>query len=370
MSLNPPLLEPPGQPEQRGAGIPRLTDRDGPRGVGGRSPRPSGRQLSLFGVEAADPSAADLAGLLAGPGQVVRMGGTARVSVVVDAPWRVHVLMAEMAVRGLAATWVPTADSHLGVRTAYARSLAPLGAAWLRGAVKRPPAGFHLDGARLRLWAAAAGTVGPWGFLLRLGSSDEECWAAVGAALAAIGLPAVLVTPRVPRVAGALPPGADPELDGFAETDADGLDGPVAEGWPPDGERELSAEPELAMSGSEEGRVVGRSGAIAAGHPDEPGSRPIGASVGPGDRAAGETPGVGGIDGVGEPADGTAESMGGTGGVNAVTAPGGNGAQPGPPRPAPIGGPAYRITGRRRLARLAELVGERPPAAPSDAWPL
>ena len=37
--------------------------------------------------------------------------------------------------------------------------------------------------------------------------------------------------------------------------------------------------------------------------------------------------------------------------------------------PKVITGPAYRITGRRRLARLAELVGERPPAAPADAWP-
>jgi hypothetical protein len=29
----------------------------------------------------------------------------------------------------------------------------------------------------------------------------------------------------------------------------------------------------------------------------------------------------------------------------------------------------YVITGRRRLKRLAELVGERPEAAPEDLWP-
>ena len=57
-------------------------------------------QLSLFGAEAADPSLADLAGLLAGPGQLGRMGGTARVSVRVDAAWRVHVLVAELVVAG------------------------------------------------------------------------------------------------------------------------------------------------------------------------------------------------------------------------------------------------------------------------------
>jgi hypothetical protein len=189
------------------------------------------RQLSLFGVEAVDPSPADLAGLLAGPGQVVRMGGTARVSVVVDDAWRVHVLVAEFAVRGLGAAWSPTeVAGHLGVRTAYATSLAPLGAEWLRGAAKRPPAGFHLNGPRLRLWWAAAGTPEPLGAVLRLGPSDESSWEPVGAALAAIGLPATLLGPRA-------------------------------------------------------------------------------------------------------------------------------------------GGPAYRITGRRRLARLTELVGDRPAAAPASAWP-
>ncbi|BCJ65055.1 hypothetical protein [Polymorphospora rubra] len=151
------------------------------------------RQLSLFGVEAAEPSPADLAGLLAGPGEVVRMGGTARVTVVVDAAWRVHVLVAELATRGLAATWEPAADDRLVVRTSYATTLAPLGRAWLRGAVKQPPSGLHLNGRRLRLWAAAAGTVEPAGFVLRLGVGDEGCWESVGGALAAVGLPAALV---------------------------------------------------------------------------------------------------------------------------------------------------------------------------------
>lgn len=164
------------------------------------------------------------------------MGGTARVSVVVDAAWRVHVLVAELALRGLAASWVADVPGQHGVRTSYATTLAPLGAAWLRGTVKRPPAGFHLNGPRLRLWAAAAGTVDPLGYVLRLGAADRGraadrgCQEAVGAALAAIGLSGVLLDPR-------------------------------------------------------------------------------------------------------------------------------------------SGGPAYRITGRRRLARLAELVGDRPPAAPPAEWP-
>ena len=66
-----------------------------------------GRQLSIFGAETTDPSPADLAGLLAGPGRIGRMGGTARVSVTVDAAWRVHVLVGELVARGLVVSWLP-----------------------------------------------------------------------------------------------------------------------------------------------------------------------------------------------------------------------------------------------------------------------
>jgi len=66
-----------------------------------------GRQLSIFGAETTEPSPADLAGLLAGPGRLGRMGGTARVSVDVDAAWRVHVLVSELVARGLVVSWLP-----------------------------------------------------------------------------------------------------------------------------------------------------------------------------------------------------------------------------------------------------------------------
>lgn len=153
------------------------------------------RQPSLFSTEAADPALADLAGLLAGPGEVGRMGGTARLSVLVDAAWRVHVLVAELGARGVPASWEPTEDGRHRVRTAYSTTLAPLARAWLRGTAKRPPARFHLDGRRLRLWVAAAGAAEPAGFRLRLGPADEPNWPAVRAALAAVGLPAAFVEP-------------------------------------------------------------------------------------------------------------------------------------------------------------------------------
>jgi hypothetical protein len=154
-------------------------------------------QLSIFGIEAHPPQPADLDGLLAGAGQVVRLGGTARVSIVVDAAWRVRVLIGEFTRRGLATSWdKATIEGHFGVRTAYSSRLAPLGSRWLRGAVKRPPKDFFLDGQRLRLWCAAAGAPAEdGGYSLHLGA-DEECWKPVGTALANAGLPAALLGPR------------------------------------------------------------------------------------------------------------------------------------------------------------------------------
>jgi hypothetical protein len=142
------------------------------------------RQPSLFGVEATDPAPEDLAGLLAGPGELGRMGGTARVCVTVDAAWRVHALMDEFARRDLPAGW----EDGFVVRTAYTARLVPLAETWRDG----PPAGLHLGGQALRLWVAASGAPSPDGYLLRLGGT-ELAWQAIGAALAAAGLSAALV---------------------------------------------------------------------------------------------------------------------------------------------------------------------------------
>ncbi|MGV9210829.1 hypothetical protein ACTFTM_03095 [Micromonospora sp. RB23] len=188
----------------------------------------AGRQLVFFGADAAEPAVADLAGLLAGPGEVVRMGGTARLAVRVDAAWRVHVLVAELALRGLAASWEPTEDQRHTVRTSYTRLLKPLAVAWLDGSAKRPPAALHLTGRRLRLWLAAAGSPEPpGGFLLRLGAGDQPSWDVVGAALAAAGLAGTLLGPdeggpayritgrrrlaRLAELVGAPPPAAPPD---------------------------------------------------------------------------------------------------------------------------------------------------------------
>lgn len=166
---------------------------------------PLNRQLAMFSADSAKPSAYDLSGLLIGPGQVTRMGGTARVSVVVDAAWRVHALAAEFTARGLETSWEPAAiEGHFGVRTAYTGLLAPLAQAWLRGAGKRPPAGFALDGARLRLWFAAAGSVDAEGdgAVLRLGANDEHCAAPALRAFTALASVADLGKGPVLRISG------------------------------------------------------------------------------------------------------------------------------------------------------------------------
>jgi len=90
------------------APIPAVKRRPLPR----PSPTDPGRQLPFFGAETTEPSPADLAGLLAGPGVLGRMGGTARVSVEVDAAWRVHVLVAELVARGLTAHWRPLQEKQ------------------------------------------------------------------------------------------------------------------------------------------------------------------------------------------------------------------------------------------------------------------
>jgi hypothetical protein len=152
-------------------------------------------QLSLFAAALREPLVADLQGLLIGPGQAVRRGAAARISVVVDAQWRADALTVELTARGLVGETADAAGGH-AVRTAFTEALAGLTARWMRGAVKAMPAGYRLDDPHLRLWALAAGEPCPGGWQLRLGPSDTELWPQAGAALAAAGLPGVFLAPH------------------------------------------------------------------------------------------------------------------------------------------------------------------------------
>jgi len=156
-------------------------------------------QMSLFSAGARDPRVADLEGLLAGPGQVVRRGGQARVSVVVGDDWRVRALATEMAALGLTAEIDDAERGATGgvtVRSPWLAALREVADAWTRGAVKVPPPGWAVDGGRLRWWCLSAGIGEPGMYTLALGASDEPAWTAVGAALATAGVPGALVGPR------------------------------------------------------------------------------------------------------------------------------------------------------------------------------
>lgn len=156
-------------------------------------------QLSLFSAGTRPPELADLEGLLAGTGHVVRRGAAARVSVVVPAAvaWRVEALVAQLARLELTADVAPAgARDGITVRTPFTAGLVPLAERWSVGATKRPPVGFRLDGARLRWWCLAAGRVDPPGYALGLDPTAELSWAPLGAALAGAGVPGTLLGPR------------------------------------------------------------------------------------------------------------------------------------------------------------------------------
>jgi hypothetical protein len=119
----------------------------------------SSPQLSLFSAEARPPRTTDLAGLLCGPGQIVRFGSgdTARLSVVLSDAGRAPAVVAVCAAVGIAAERAVTETGATAVRTAFRRDLVDLARAWTTGAVKTVPAGMQLDGAVLRVWMLAAG---------------------------------------------------------------------------------------------------------------------------------------------------------------------------------------------------------------------
>jgi hypothetical protein len=116
-------------------------------------------QPSLFSAEARPPRPGDLAGLLCGPGQIVRFGSgdTARLSVVLSDPRRAAAVVAICAGVGIDAEAVVTESGATAVRTAFRRDLVGLARLWTLGAVKTVPAGMLLDGAVLRVWMLAAG---------------------------------------------------------------------------------------------------------------------------------------------------------------------------------------------------------------------
>lgn len=155
-------------------------------------------QLSLFSADASAPAVADLAGLLCGHGQLARFAGSAaRLSVVVDAQWRADAIGVELQARGIDAEQARSGSGHPLVRTAFRQDLAPLAAAWTRGAMKSVPAGCTFDGSMLRLWVLSGGRPAErGGYLFDLDPRAPDTHRPLADALAAVGLRGVLRGPR------------------------------------------------------------------------------------------------------------------------------------------------------------------------------
>ncbi|MEV4507563.1 hypothetical protein AB0K00_01200 [Dactylosporangium sp. NPDC049525] len=328
------------------------------------------RQLSLFGVEARPPTPMDLEGLLAGAGEVGRMGGTAKVSIEVEDGWRAGVLRAECEQRGLVVSCEPTGvEDRWTVRTAYAALLAPLAARWLDGTAKVSPPDLVLDGRRLRLWVAAAGSWdGQRAYLLRLapsrpylpGDEDDAATGETGGdADGSLADIPEISDERGPRV---VEPARDPDTPD-EELIEDVPEAPV-------GKPKKKATPLISTF--------------------DPGPVDLGEEIedwiddnrdGWPDSGVGDLPTVD-LDPLAEPAAESADvpdendnqdenaidrqvadnwvAVG-----DALAAAGLIAVFVGPK----AGGPAYRIVGLRRVTRLAELVGEPPPGAPQVSWP-
>ena len=149
-------------------------------------------QPSLFSADARPAAVTDLAGLLCGPGQIVRFGAgdQARLSIVLPDPARAPAVKAACAAAGVAAQAVVTESGATALRTAFRCDLAELARAWTRGAVQAVPAEWQLDGPTLRLWALSAGEPdGHGGYLLALDPHAPQTHQALIAAATRAGLP-------------------------------------------------------------------------------------------------------------------------------------------------------------------------------------
>jgi hypothetical protein len=148
-------------------------------------------QLSLFSADARPATVADLAGLLCGPGQVVRFGAgdQARLSVVLPDAARAPALRAACAAVGIPAQAVVTESGATALRTAFRCDLVELARTWTRGAVKTVPPEWQLDGPTLRLWALSAGEPdGRGGYLLALDQHAPQTHQALIAAATRAGI--------------------------------------------------------------------------------------------------------------------------------------------------------------------------------------
>ena len=158
-------------------------------------------QLSFFSAESVPPAVTDLTGVLAAAGQVVTVGGGARLSVVVDAVWRAAALADMMTAAGLQAEITRTEEDTPLVRTAVDARLLGIAAEWTRGAVKTVPAQWLPGPRELRAWTLAGGVPEADRYLLGLDPHAPDTHSPLASALMRVGIAPTLIGTRGARPA-------------------------------------------------------------------------------------------------------------------------------------------------------------------------
>jgi hypothetical protein len=158
-------------------------------------------QLSFFSAESVPPAVSDLTGALAAAGQIVTVGGGARLSVVVDQVWRAQALGQMIDEAGLTAEVTVTDENTPLVRTAVEAGLRPIAVEWTRGAVKTVPP-LWLPGPReLRAWILVAGVPEADRYLLGLDPHAPDTHSPLASALMRVGIAPTLIGTRGARPA-------------------------------------------------------------------------------------------------------------------------------------------------------------------------
>ena len=158
-------------------------------------------QLSFFSAESVPPAVADLTGMLAGPGQVVLIGGGARLSVVVEELWRARALAEMISEAGLEPEITRTEEETPLVRTAVDVRLTGIATDWTRGAVKTVPPQWLPGPRELRAWTLAAGVPEADRYLLGLDPHAPDTHSPLASALMRVGIAPTLIGTRCHRPA-------------------------------------------------------------------------------------------------------------------------------------------------------------------------
>lgn len=158
-------------------------------------------QLSLFSAESVPSAITDLTGVLAAAGQVIAVGDGARLSVVVEQPWRATALAEMMTAAGLSPEIGRTEEGTPLVRTGIDPRLRSIAAEWTRGAVKTVPPRWLPGPRELRAWALASGEPDAGRYLLGLDPHAPQTHAPLASALMRVGIAPTLIGTRGSRPA-------------------------------------------------------------------------------------------------------------------------------------------------------------------------